>query len=392
VSHGYRLRVLTVSGRRWPPVVFDGLVAAAVLAVSLAVAPGAARGQPGTRPLDGWAYTLVVLASAALAARRRRPLAVAGVVGAALLVFALRDYPGGPLLAPVMVALYTIGTGLDRRRALTAGGVAVVLVAARSLAVVAAHGQVSPFTWAAPGWVVACLLAGMVVRERRRAVQAVRDRADQAERTKEEEARARVAEERLRIARDLHDVVGHSFAAVNVQARAAAALLRTDPERARQALAAIEATSRDSLREIRAALSVLRRDAAPPPPAGMARVADLLAPLRAAGLEVRATVDAALTVPPDVGYAVYRVVQESLTNVLRHARASTVTVTVAREGRGVRVDVRDDGQGARPAGPDPDGRGLTGMRERVTALHGRLSAGPAAGGGWRVGAWLPVEG
>jgi signal transduction histidine kinase len=382
-----------MSGRFRSSVMFDGAVTAVVLAVSLALSPGAARGQPGTRSLDALAYVLVVVACAALVLRRRYPLPVAGVIGAALLVFAVRDYPGGPLVVAVMVALYTVGVGLRRRAALVAGAVAVVLLAARSLAIVAAHGQASAYSWAAPGWVVACLLAGMVVRSRRQAVQAIRDRAEQAERTREEEARARVAEERLRIARDLHDVVGHSFAVVHVQARAAAALLDTDPVGARQALAAIQATSRDSLREIRATLSALRRDTSQAPVAGPGGLRELLAPARAAGLDVRTTVDDRLILPAAVGNVVYRVVQESLTNVLRHAQATTVTVTVTviRDEHAVRIEVRDNGRGATQPGRS-DGHGLTGMRERVAALDGRLDAGPVAEGGWRVAAWVPVEG
>ena len=332
----------------------------------------------------------MVVACAALVVRRSYTLPVAGVAGAALLVFAVRDCPGGPLVVAVMVTLYTVGAGLGRRQVLGAGGVAVVLVAVRSVAAVAAHGQASAFSWAAPGWVVACLLAGMVVRARRQAMQAIRDRAEQAERTRDEEARARVAEERLRIARDLHDVVGHSFAAVHVQARAAAALLDTDPAGVRQALAAIEATSRDALREIRATLSSLRRDH-PQAVAGTAQLQELLAPARAAGLHVQSTIDDASAVPAAVGHTVYRVVQESLTNVLRHAQATTVAVIVALDGPGILVQVRDDGRGA-PQPDGSDGHGLTGIRERVAALGGRLDAGPVADGGWRVTAWVPVEG
>ena len=381
--------MVSASGRRWPSVVLDVAVAALVLAVSVAVASGAARGQPGARPLDGLASAVVVVACVALLGRRRYPLPVAGVVGAGLLVFAVRDYPGGPLVAAVMVALYAVGVGVARRAALLAAAVAVVLVAVRSVTAIAAHGQVSTYSWAAPGWVVACLLAGMVVRSRRQAVQAFRDRAEQAERTLEEHARASAAEERLRIARDLHDVVGHSFAVVHVQARAAAALLDTDPDGARQALAAIEATSRESLREIRAALSVLRRDTSPPVLDRPAALDQLFAPAKAAGLHVDASVDSTLVLPPEAGHVVYRVVQESLTNVLRHAGATAVTVTVVGEDGGVRVEVLDNGRGA-PEAAAAGGHGLTGMRERVGALHGRLDAGPAADGGWRVTAWVPV--
>jgi signal transduction histidine kinase len=375
--------------RRW---LLDGAIAVVVLAVSLMLAPGAARGQPGARPLDALAYLLVIAAGVALAGRRRWPLPVAGLVGAALLTFAVRDYPGGPLVLAVMVALYTVGTQLDRRRALSVGAVAVVLVTVRSLAILAGHGQVSPFNWAAPGWVLACLLAGMVVRARRQAIQAIRERAELAEQTREEQARVRVAEERLRIARDLHDVIGHSFAAVNVQARAAAALLATDPDGARLALTAIEQVSRDALREIRAALSTLRRQT-PLPVLDAAAVQSLLAPVRAAGLQVTAGMDA-LPLSGEVGHVLYRVVQESLTNVLRHSQARAVTVSVRRDGNAVLVEVHNDGAGAADDGgtAGSGGRGLVGMRERVEALGGHLNAGPDMEGGWRVTARVPMPG
>jgi signal transduction histidine kinase len=379
--------VVGISGRRLAPMWFDIAVAVLALTSSLALAPGAARGQPGARPLDAVAYALVVAACAALVVRRRYPVPVAVVVGFALLVFAVRDYPGGPLVVAVMIALYTVGARLRRRDAIVVGAVALVLLAGRSVAAIAAHGQVSPFSWAAPGWVVACLLAGVVMRARRQAVQAIRDRAEFAERTRDEEARARVAEERLRIARDLHDVVGHGFATIHVQARAAAALLDGDPAGARQALGAIESTSRDALREIRAALRAIRGDGTE---AG-AGLEALLAPARAVGLEVRASLAGAAALPAPTAQVVYRVVQESLTNVLRHAHAGTVTVSVVRDDGAVRVEVADDGGGSVGAHRG-DGHGLTGMRERVEAVGGRLDAGPTGEGGWRVSARVPVAG
>jgi len=391
--------------------VFDGAVAVGALAVSLALAPGAARSQPGTTALDFLAYPIMVLACVVLAARRERPLLVAGVVGAALLIYAVRDYPGGPLVVPVLVALYSVGAGVGRRPALVTGALAVLLVTARSVTAIAVGGEVSAFSWAAPGWVLAGLFGGMVVRSRRLAVQAIRDRAEQAERTREETARARVAEERLRIARDLHDVVGNSFVAVHVQARVAAELLEDDLAGAREALAAIQETSRRSLREIRATLGVLRGDT-PIAPVAAARLRELLAPARAAGLTVNATIDDPLGLADPVAHVVYRVVQESLTNVLRHAHASVVTVSVTTDGPEVSVDVRDNGAGPSGLARAPDGEeapdvegaragvpgvgdgvgghGLTGMRERVEALGGRLEAGPADGGGWRVLARLPI--
>jgi signal transduction histidine kinase len=328
------------------------------------------------------------VSGAALTLRRRHPLPVAALVAGALLIFAVRGYPGGPLLLAVMVVLYTVGASLGRRRALVAGGVAVVLVAGRSVAVIAAEGGPSPFSWAAPGWVLACLLAGMLVRSRRQAVQAQRDRAQQTERVRAEQARTRVVQERLRIARDLHDVVGHTFAAVHVQARVAAALMETDPAGARRALAAIEATSRDALHEIRATLGVVRSDPAALLIGSPADLDKLLAPARAADLRVHTTVDLDAPLPSSIATVVYRVIQEALTNVLKHASATTVGVTVARDGDGVRVEVRDDGCGQQER-DDPARSGLAGMAERIAAVGGRLDAGPVAGPGWRVVGWIP---
>lgn len=378
------------AARQSRPLLTDAAVAAVALVAALALAAGASAGQPGTRAMDGWAYPLVVAAYAALVARRRWPLPVAGVVGGTLLVFAVRAYPGGPLVVAVMVALYTLGVSLTRSQALVAGALAAVLVAARSVIAVTAHGQVSAFSWAAPGWVMVCLLAGMVMRGRRLAMDALRDRAWQAERGREETARARAAEERLRIARDLHDVVGHSFAAVNVQARAAVALMdAADLVAARQALVAIDAASRDALREIRAVLGTIRSDdTGPAATRGTGQLPELLAPVRAAGLAVHAVIEE-LRLPPIVDEAVYRLVQESLTNVLRHAHASTVAVTLVRDGGRVSVEVRDDGVGGTDGG---QGHGIAGMRERVGMVGGSCVAGPAGDGGWRVAASIPVQG
>jgi len=374
---------------RWRPLVADAGVAVGVLAVSLALSAGAARGQPGTRALDPVAYLVTVLASAVLVMQRRHPVTTAAVVGAALLVFAVRDYPGGPLAVPVAVALYSVGVGVRRRRAMIVGAVALLLVTARSVTAVAGHGTVSAFSWAVPGWVVACLVWGVAVRARRQATAALRQRAEAAEATREAEARRRVAEERLRIARELHDVVGHSFAAVNVQARAAGTLLDADPVGARAALDAIATTSRDALREIRATLSVLREST----DAGLARLDSALDPLRAAGIRVETTVDVpAGSLPAVVDAAVYRVVQEATTNVLRHAGATTVAVTVSRHGGEVHIEVVDDGAAGSTARQPVHGRGIAGMRERAVGLGGQVDAGPAGEGGWRVVARIPVSG
>jgi signal transduction histidine kinase len=388
------------AGWRSPGV--DALLAVATLTVSVALASSAGSSQPGTRSVDILGYAVVVVCCALLAVRRRFPLPVAAAVGAGLLLFALRDYPGGPLILPVMIALYTVGTSQERRAALLVGVAATAVVVVRAWATTTAYGQVSAFTWAAPGWVIASMVWGAAVRSRRQAVEALRQRAEEAERTRETEAARRVADERLRIARDLHDVIGHSFTTVNVQARVAATVLETAPDQARQALQAIETTSRDALREIRQALSLLRDHAHDDPrhdhDASTARLQNLdrlLEPVRAAGLSVQETVElSGRPLPMVVDAAVYRIVQEALTNVLRHSRARHVTIGITADDHGVQIDVIDDGTidpaAARPLPTASGGHGIEGMRERAQALGGHLDASPQPGGGFGVAAYLPV--
>lgn len=384
--------------RRLNPAASDAVLAIAVLTVSVGLAATSGRDQPGTRPVDGLAYALTVLCCGILSQRRRWPLTVAAGVGAALAVFALRGYPGGALILPVTIALYTAGTTLERSRALLVGAVATTIVVVRALTT--PTGSASAFTWAASGWVLAALVWGVAVRARRQTLQALQDRAEAAERTREQEAARRVAEERLRIARDLHDVIGHSFAAVNVQARVAATVLDSAPDRARDALTAIETTSRDALREIRQALSVLRSTAAStsgvpgraggPASARLDELDHLLEPLRTAGLTVDTAIELnGAELPVVVSTGLYRIVQEALTNVLKHAAAQHVSVRIIRDGHGVRAEVIDDGTGVAQG---TGGHGLEGMAERAAALGGQLAAGPAPGGGFVVTAHIPVAG
>jgi signal transduction histidine kinase len=368
------------------------------LALSLIFGRHAALSQPGTRPLDALGYALVVVSCVAVAGRRVAPVLVLGVVVAALVLFAVFNYPGGPLLVPVMVAVYSAGTALERPAVLTLAAVVAAIVVARAW-LSASQGRVSAFTWAAPGWVLASLAWGAAVRSRRQLLESVRLRAELAEQTREAEAERRADQERMRIARDLHDVIGHSFAAVNVQARVASTVLDTDRAGARRALTAIESISREALNEIRRALGVLRQGGQEQTVVAATlatQIGALLEPLQDAGIRVEAHVDIGdAPLPRSPADAVYRLVQESLTNVMRHAAAHTVQVRVAREGATVAVEITNDG--ARPAvvsrsgAVPPGGHGLLGMRERVTALGGQLQAGPE-GGGFRVTAMLPVNG
>jgi signal transduction histidine kinase len=204
-------------------------------------------------------------------------------------------------------------------------------------------------------------------------------------------AAARLGEERLRIAQEVHDVVAHAMVAINVQAGVAAHLLDRDPEQARSALREIKAASGEALTELRQTLGVLREpegEAPLTPTHTLGDLDELAAGLRAAGVDVELRVGELPRIPAAVQAAGYRIVQEALTNVLRHARASCVRVDVdAPEGHAVRIEVVDDGRGANGAGP---GNGTRGMRERAAALHGTLDAGPGEGGGWRVRARLPI--
>ena len=207
---------------------------------------------------------------------------------------------------------------------------------------------------------------------------------------REAQGEQRLGEERLRIAREVHDVVAHAMVAINVQAGVAAHLLEQDTEQAREALLHIKRTSGDALSDLRATLGVLRDpgQAAPVgPAAGLENLDPVADRLRAAGVEVTVDVDAG-GVPAPVHSAGYRIVQEALTNVLRHARAQRASVVVRTCEDRLTIVVADDGAGS--GAPGGAGAGVRGMRERAAALGGTLDAGPAAEGGWRVEAALPL--
>jgi signal transduction histidine kinase len=227
-------------------------------------------------------------------------------------------------------------------------------------------------------WVIVPLALGLGVRVGRESV--ARERA--------EELRRHAYEERLRIAQEVHDVVGHGLAAINMQAEIALHVLPKRPEHAQTALQAISRTSKEALDELRATLTVLRRDG--DVRLGLARLDEIVARLEGAGVPVTVTVRGARrSLPDDVDLAGYRIVQEALTNVLRHAGAAPATVQVEYRPDTVTIEVIDTG-GA-PAEPNTDGHGLAGMRERVAALGGQFEAGPRADRGFRVYACLPTS-
>jgi signal transduction histidine kinase len=242
----------------------------------------------------------------------------------------------------------------------------------------------------AAGWLISAGVMAVTFRMWQLHVREVEQRAEEAERTRDEAARRKAVEERLRIARELHDSLTHSISVIQVQASVAVHLARKRGEEVPPALLAIQEAGTDAARELRATLSVLRseddRDGS-----GLGQLHDLVARARSAGLPVTVTVTGTeRRLPPDVDQAAYRIVQEALTNVTRHAGGATAAVHLHYEPCMLTVRVDDDGKGA-PGRPPGQGLGLVGMRERVSALGGRLHAGPRATGGFQVRAELPVR-
>ncbi|HEX4903445.1 MAG TPA: sensor histidine kinase [Acidimicrobiales bacterium] len=333
---------------------------------------------------------------AAVAVRRRWPEPVAWVVAGLLIPFWVLDYVDAGTTMGVLVALYTLAAHVDRPRSLTVGLVIGAALVAVMITGVFAEEEDLP-ALAVVGNVIILATAWTVgdsVRSRHSYLAEVEARAAAAEREGERAAEKAVQDERVRIARELHDVVAHSVSVMVVQAAAAQRVLGREPEQAAEALGVIERTGRDALDELRRLLGVLREDqagaaTAPQPTAG--DVAALVEQARQAGVDVALTVDGDVAqLPVGVGLTVYRVVQEALTNVVKHAGPAHVDVRV-RCGDAVEIEVSDDGRGPRLGDALPSaGQGIIGMRERVELFGGELHVGPRPGGGFRVRATLPV--
>ncbi|GAA3571574.1 sensor histidine kinase [Nonomuraea rosea] len=341
------------------------------------------------RPPNALDVVLPIAAFGGLLIRRRHP--IAGLIIVAVSVTAYYPWAAldGPLIVLPFVALYTAADRGHLTAAIATGG-ALLLAMGFGEAGGVRHVDDSMFMMIA-GWVVAAIAFGGVTRNRRAYLQEAERRALDAEHSKEEEARRRESEERLRIARELHDVLGHNISMINVQAAAALHGLKKRPEEAETALRTIKDTSKETLRELRTTLGVLRQvdeDAPTAPAASLARVAELVAD---SGLEVRTELTGPLdALPTEVDLAATRIVKESLTNVSRHSGTAQAKLTITSTSGNIVIDVEDDGPGAAYHGGT--GFGLQGMRERATALGGTLEAGPRPEGGFRVTARLPLNG
>jgi signal transduction histidine kinase len=350
------------------------------------------RGHPAPHPTA--ALALVVVACLALAWRRRYPATVLAVSVAAVAVYSLLGYVNGAVLIAPVLALYAVARQVSVRRAVAVAAVTLAVL----MAVTAANNPFGHISGGGfdliPGMVAVALLAGIAVANRRAYVASIRDRAEQ-------DARRQVDEERLRIARELHDVVAHTMATINVQAGVAAHVLPTQPEAVAEALQAIKTASKEGLRELRAILNVLRQadDTDPVQPApGLAQLDALVEGARRAGLPITlAVAGEPFPLPAAVDLAAYRIIQESLTNVIRHAGPADAAVKLRYHRDEITIDVTDTGHGP-TAGSGPGavggsaGHGQAGMRERAAAVGGTVQAGPRPGGGYQVTARLPVHG
>ena len=326
---------------------------------------------------------LLLLGPAALAVRDRWPLlAVAVSMAAAALSFGL-GYAFGPIFVSIIVAVvYAVLRGYRRSTWIVSATGYAAFAVAMALDPNADHGNYWLKLSVVAGWLIVVLVVADLVRARR---DAFRERA----RAEQEERQRLAGEQRLDLAQELHDVLAHHISLINVQAGVALHLIDEQPERARPALAEIKEASREALRELRGALDILRRGAAAPraPAPRLAELDRLVATVGASGLDVtlddRGRPD---ELPAAVELAAYRIVQEALTNVARHAAATSARVTLRYDDE-VTVEVVDDGVGGIAAA----GNGITGMRERAAALGGTLAVGPGPAGGFRVVAHLPIR-
>jgi signal transduction histidine kinase len=362
---------------------------AVVAFAALLVDPVIDRRAADITPLAG---ALALLASAPLVTRRRSPLGALAITVPALLASLALFHPSRAAVAIVMLLVFTVGLQGDRTRSLLLGALMAPIVTAAVL-LTAQNGTISDVV-AYPALVLGALAAGDAVRARQALQRAMYE---EAERERDALAQHRFDEERLRLAHELHDAIGHALVAINVRASAAAHLERhNDRAASPTALDEIATTSAEALAELRSSVKALRVAPDGPPPLHPRQALDdlpeLVAGVERAGLAVTLEMaELPATLPSSVAHAGYRIVQEGLTNVLRHSTATSARVRIACDDEAVVVDIIDDGAQT-PTPPAPDGHGLRGMKERAAALGGVCEAGPASAGGWHVQARLPLAG
>jgi signal transduction histidine kinase len=368
--------------RQMPPWRLDAVLATVFVVTGLATS---GRNEPAYEARDGLAVALILAATVPYYARRLAPVPVFLVSMAATAALYVQDYDAGGLPFVVAAGAYTVAAYRPLREVLLAGACMyaafVVMLLADSAGFAGAE-----FATSVPLF-GAAMLVGWTMQSRRL-------RYDALEREQGEASARAAADERLRIAQELHDVIGHSLGVIAVQAGVGMHLIDRDPDEAKRALEHISRSSRSSLAEIRRLLGLVRSGegaAAYAPTPGLADLPRLADEVRGAGLGVDLAVSAHATgLPPGVELAAYRIVQEALTNTVLHARAHRATVRLDIDAGTLRVVVTDDGTGG-DDGRHSGGQGLVGMRERVTVYGGTLDVGPGPAGGYRVAATLPFD-
>jgi signal transduction histidine kinase len=384
--------------RQRNPLVLDIPFAGFLLIFGLLTLAGNAEAATyDARPTDFLAYVITVVGFGALALRRVRTVPTFAVVLAMTVAFTARDYAENGLPFACMIALYTLAS-LTKPR-VSAVGAAATAGSILLLTAIGAQGLDPGGAAANMAFFGIAFACGHYIRIRRAYTEQLELRAAEAEENQRREAEQAVAEERLRIARELHDVVAHAMSVVAVQSGVAAHVIDGQPAEAKAMLQNINTTSRQALDEMRRLLGVLRADGESPaelaPAPTLADLGSLVASVESTGVDVQVAIEGEpVPLAPGVDLTAFRIVQEALTNVVKHAGPASVQVRVVYEPAEVDVEVVDDGRGAASVAaehPPGSGHGLLGMRERVELYHGTLEAGPRAGGGFRVAARLPLS-
>lgn len=382
------LSIALPSPDKWPmsPQRFDAVLALVVLAVEVVGLYAVASHQPDRRAPDLVAIVLLVLGACLLALRRRYPGWTLVFISTATLLFVVLGYPKGPNFLAMFVAFFTAVTEGRRLIAWVVLSAEYVLFPWLPYVLGREPEPTSAQLVGLAGW----LLVQATVAE----IAYIRHQRDQ--RAREEEARRRSGEERLRMARELHDVLGHNISLIHVQAGVALHLMDQQPEQARVALSVIKTTSKDALRELRSVLDVLRQDHEEPPRTpspGLANLRDLIARTSDAGLHVQTRISGDLHgLPASVDLAAFRIIQEALTNVMRHSGQTTAVLDIRLHAQELVVQIENPGSPNPSRDQSGSRQGILGMHERATALGGIVEAGPRPDKAFRVVARLPLNG
>ncbi len=375
-------------------IVTDVLLAVGLFVASLGSVSVWDAGDSAARPPDIWGYSLIGLQTLPLIWRRRAPVAVLAMTIVGFIIDRGLDYPNSWAIFGISVAIYTVGAQLEPRRSLLVGGITIDIVLAWT-AIGILVSDVEPLALLSEIAILGFpLLVGRESYHRQRRMVALERRAVRAEVEKEKRATEAVANERIRIARELHDVVAHEITVATLQSAGARRVLSQDPEKAEEAMESAEAAGHRALTEMRRLLGMLRtsdpRTVAPQP--GLGSLDGLVEQMELAGLPTKLELTGdPRPLPLGIDLNAYRIIQESLTNTLKHGGPSvSAEVSVGFNNGLLEIEVLDDGRGAAATLSDGEGQGLVGMHERVSLLEGTIQTGPRPGGGYRVAAKIPI--